>query len=193
MIIFIAAWTVAFFFAEVFVCGTQPQVKWTAGAVKHCVDETALDMAFAVTDTFGDILIVLMPYPVIRKLQIGTREKLGLVGIFLLGTLSTVASIVRLAFIIEASYSDFGNGSNKQASGTPPAVWSLIEPCIGILAACLPPLGPLIRRAPNPRKASVTLYHKFFTKSSRKASFETIRLGKLDSDAERLTAQQGQV
>ena len=35
---------------------------------------------------------------------------------------------------------------------TPPTFWTTAEVAIGLLAACLPPLNPLIKRVPSPRK-----------------------------------------
>ena len=42
---------------------------------------------FAITDVLGDVAILVLPYPCIRKLQISKRAKVGLTVIFLLGTL----------------------------------------------------------------------------------------------------------
>ena len=42
---------------------------------------------FAITDVLGDIAILAMPYPCIRKLQMSRRVKVGLSMVFLLGTL----------------------------------------------------------------------------------------------------------
>ena len=42
---------------------------------------------FAITDVLGDIAILTLPYPCIRKLQMNRRFKIVLTLIFLLGTL----------------------------------------------------------------------------------------------------------
>ena len=134
-----------------------------------------MNFSFAITDVIGDVLVVCMPYPYIRKLHMGRREKVGLVAIFLLGTLSTAASIVRLGFIAKAFTQDYGASGNTHSKGTPPAVWSTVEAAVGVLAACLPPLGPLIRKVPSPRKRSVPTYHRLLEWSSgRKKSTEQV-------------------
>ena len=33
-----------------------------------------------------------------------------------------------------------------------PEFWTTVECSVGVIAACLPPLGPLIRKAPGPRR-----------------------------------------
>lgn len=42
---------------------------------------------FGITDVLGDIAVLALPYPCIRKLQKSRRDKVGITAIFLLGTL----------------------------------------------------------------------------------------------------------
>ena len=118
------AWGLAFMLAEILVCGANPGALWdlSTGSRDHCVNQSWLNLMFSVTDVIGDILIMAMPYPYIRKLNISLREKLGIASIFLLGTLSTIACIVRLGFISKAFTFDFGSDANHHGEGTPPAV-----------------------------------------------------------------------
>ena len=162
LIIIILLWGLAYFLAEIFVCGGNPTVLWnpTSAGRSMCVNQTWLNFTFAITDVIGDILVVVTPYPCIRKLQMGRRQKLGIAFIFLLGTLSTIASIIRLYFVSVGFTESFGDAGNKHSSGTPPTVWSTVEGAVGVLAACLPPLGPLIKRSPSPRAAYRSLYHR---------------------------------
>ena len=91
MIALITAWTVSFFFAEIFICGAHPKVQWSNDPKdKTCDGQTWLNLCFSITDVIGDILVVSMPLPCINMLQLRRREKIGLFGIFFLGTLSTV-------------------------------------------------------------------------------------------------------
>ena len=175
MIGLIISWSLAFFFAEVFECGTNPAAQWDpAAGPPKCVNITAMNFAYAITDVIGDILVVTIPYPCIRKLNMSTREKFGIALIFMLGTLSTVASIIRLYFISVAYTEDYGNmEKNVHAAGTPPAVWSTVEGAVGVLAACLPPLGPLIKRLPSPQSAFLSLRRRLTEALTYKHSRET--------------------
>jgi hypothetical protein len=169
VIILIGLWSLAYMIAEIFVCGTTPQVLWTHGADPNavCVNRNDLNFTYAISDVIGDILVVFMPFPVIRKLQMDRRQKIGVGLIFMLGTLSTICSILRLGFISVAFTKDYGAfGINIHMAGTAPSVWSTVEGAVGVLAACLPPLGPLIRRAPNARKASKQFYQRFMSRRS---------------------------
>lgn len=48
-------------------------------------------------------------------------------------------------------YFDPSNG-NINGNNTPPTFWTTAEVSNGLLAACFPPLNPLIKRVPSPRK-----------------------------------------
>ena len=166
IIVFIIVWALAFMFAEIGICGGQPTVLWDPESeASSCSNHKYLDFAFSITDVIGDILVIIMPFPYIRKLKINLREKLAISSIFMLGALSTAACIVRLYFVSMAVSAD-QKSSASHNTGTPPAIWSGIEGSVGVLAACLPPLGPLIRKSPNPKKMSVSFYHRFLTRSS---------------------------
>ena len=152
VIAFIVAWFLAFMLADMFDCGLYPAEQWDPQSdAGHCVNMTSLYLVFGVTDVVGDILVVVSPYPCVRKLRISTREKAGVVLIFMLGTLSTTAATIRLYFIAVACAEDYSAAGIRHGAATPPGVWSTIEGAIGVLAACLPPLGPLIKRPPKPR------------------------------------------
>lgn len=89
MIVIIAAWSVAFFLAEVFQCRLDPEITWKDRnqAPEHCSDNATKLLLFAITDVIGDIAVLVMPYRPISKLHMGKREKWGLAGIFALGGL----------------------------------------------------------------------------------------------------------
>lgn len=132
MISIMSLWTIAFFITSIFECGVHPSVLWSyteaEDKARLCIDTSMLLLLFAITDVLGDIAILAMPLRPIYHLQKTKSERLGLAGIFLLGTLldscylentlgsnwlhrSTVAGIVRLgsvclAFTCESHYAD---------------------------------------------------------------------------------------
>jgi len=81
MILLIASWGLAFLFSRAFICGPDSHgghpctgAEWTA-------------LWFAITDVIGDIAVLAMPFPMIRRLQMRRRDKIGLSALFLLGAL----------------------------------------------------------------------------------------------------------
>ncbi|KAF2238745.1 hypothetical protein EV356DRAFT_518003 [Viridothelium virens] len=104
MLILIAIWAIAFFWSEVFACGTDFAIQWKARetAAAHCTNHGLELLIFAVTDVVGDVLIVIMPFFSIQDLKMTRREKWGVSLVFVLGTLSTAAAAMRLGFVAEA-------------------------------------------------------------------------------------------
>lgn len=91
-----------------------------------------------------DVLILLVPIPLTWKLQMRTSQKILIIGIFLLGGFVCVASIVRIYYM-----TFLANSVDITWIMGDVFIWSSVEPCIGILCACLPTLKPLLRYAMN--------------------------------------------
>lgn len=81
LIILIIIWGVIFLFTEAFSCGSD------SSHGHPCAQQEWLALWFAITDVLGDIAVLTLPYPCIRKLQKSRRDKVGLIAIFSLGTL----------------------------------------------------------------------------------------------------------
>ncbi|KAF7505270.1 hypothetical protein GJ744_001057 [Endocarpon pusillum] len=97
----------------------------------------ALDMVL-------DTMTLCMPLFVIRTLQISVKKKFTLAGIFSLGFFCIVASIVRLGYYVQLANIRQPDRLFSNASFNC-ALWSVIEPCTSIIAACLPTYGPLFK------------------------------------------------
>jgi hypothetical protein len=101
---------------------------------------------------FFDIVILLLPIPMIIKLQISRRKKIGLGGIFCLGIFTTFCSIMRLVqvksilatgdqtgLVMWATVEmNVGVSCNRNRSCSPTNNWQ-------ITLTCLPTLLPLIK------------------------------------------------
>ncbi|KAL8731128.1 MAG: hypothetical protein Q9181_004427, partial [Wetmoreana brouardii] len=105
----VVSWAVAFFFALVFICGTDFSAYWISTTVEkaRCVDTNMLHNAFAISDFLTDLVVILLPLPMIWRLHLTTRRKLGLCAIFGLGTLTVGASIVRMVVFLQATSVQF--------------------------------------------------------------------------------------
>ncbi|KAF7595468.1 hypothetical protein BBP40_005804 [Aspergillus hancockii] len=96
-----------------------------------------------VANLFTDVLILCLPMPIVWGLQMPTGQKWAISGIFLLGGFVCVATIVRIWTITKMKNSVDITWVIGDAM-----IWSNVEPCIGIVSACLPTLRPLLRRIP---------------------------------------------
>ncbi|PYI14314.1 hypothetical protein BO86DRAFT_389552 [Aspergillus japonicus CBS 114.51] len=95
--IFIIAYSIALTLALIFAChpvGRNWDVTDTTGG---CISRPGIYMATAVTNTLSDVVLILIPVPIVMKLTLPTVQKVGIFGMFLVGCLTIVTSIVRLA------------------------------------------------------------------------------------------------
>ncbi|CAI7641208.1 unnamed protein product [Penicillium discolor] len=94
----------------------------------------------AAVNMVTDVLILVVPIPILWNLQMKRAQKILLSGIFLVGGIVCIASLIRIYYLtfLKNSYDyTFVIGNFF--------LWSIIEPSIGILCACLPTLYPLLR------------------------------------------------
>lgn len=117
-------------------------------------------ISYAGVNVITDVAILLVPIPIVWKLQMRRTQKLLVCGILLIGGLCVtsplvnciwlkliyfsffsvcIASLVRIYYITFIKDGDYTWVIGKVFT------WSSIEPSIGILCACLPTLHPLIR------------------------------------------------
>ena len=77
----IVLWGVVFLLLEIFVCTADSATSLTCAAQEWTL------LWFGITDVLGDIIVLSMPYPCLRSLQMSRPEKIGVTAIFALGTL----------------------------------------------------------------------------------------------------------
>ncbi|KAM0794239.1 hypothetical protein BDR22DRAFT_776243, partial [Usnea florida] len=105
----------------------------------HCININAFFRWISLPNILTDIAMLVLPQPLIWTLQITRRQKIGLTVTFLTGSVGLIASIFRfMAFFQNNAITDGTFASVDLMS------WTIIEPGIYLVAACLPPLRPLI-------------------------------------------------
>ena len=80
---------------------------------------------------------MVLPLRLLPTLQINTRQKIGLGGIFCVGFVIIAVAIVRLTQII----------GQERADPVGLAVWGLVESSVSVIVGCLPALKSLLSRA----------------------------------------------
>ncbi|GAM37483.1 hypothetical protein TCE0_024r07439 [Talaromyces pinophilus] len=98
----IVAYTLAIFFALIFACYPVER-NWDPipqfWDMDYCIDRTGLYLATALTNTTSDIILILIPIPIIWRLHVPVGQKLGIAAIFGVGCMTIITSIARLATI----------------------------------------------------------------------------------------------
>ncbi|CAE6996148.1 hypothetical protein P3342_000308 [Pyrenophora teres f. teres] len=127
-------WTV---FSSIFEC-VPIRAFWTREPAK-CLNQFAVWFTNAGINILTDFAIIILPIPVIRSLNLGRKQKIGLIAIFAVGGLVCIVSILRLHSLVAISNSPDPTYDNPAA-----ATWSSVEANVGIICACLPILRPLV-------------------------------------------------
>lgn len=84
----VSLWTVAFFVADLLLCGAHPELQWGLDqrlAATGCGDKGALLIAFAATSVVTDAAVLVLPLPYVGRLRLGRGKKVAACGVFLLG------------------------------------------------------------------------------------------------------------
>lgn len=146
-IVVIALWIGGYTFAFMFACKVNFSAWWTSAIslITNCVDTLNLLYSYAITDFITDALIILLPIPKIWSLQLPTRVRIGVIGIFLLGFLAVIASLIRLIWVNWAKNVGFDPSLDQNLLITTMLFWCMLEISLGVIACCLPTFGPLFQ------------------------------------------------
>ncbi|KAK6529355.1 hypothetical protein TWF281_008532 [Arthrobotrys megalospora] len=142
--IFVIAWTITFIFAYIFEC-PNPSTAWSLDFPRGCVNLPALYYSTASINIATDLIILLLPIPVLRQLQIDKRRKLVLIAIFSVGVVAVAGSVARLWSLwkyqhtVDVSYDAIFI-----------LLFSHIEINLAIMCACAPALKPLFKSFATP-------------------------------------------
>ncbi|KAJ2979912.1 hypothetical protein NQ176_g2965 [Zarea fungicola] len=112
--------------------------SWNPLKDGSCLPAGASFTAYAVLTIISDIVVAVLPIPVLLKLNIPMEKKLGLMGIFALGLFTTLCSILRYTQINRIQFGD--------KNSTMLVVWGVIEFNVGNMVSSLPFLAPVCLR-----------------------------------------------
>ncbi|KAI0376695.1 hypothetical protein F5Y04DRAFT_285638 [Hypomontagnella monticulosa] len=140
MMVFVVLSGGAFTLVTIFQC-TPIHKVWLPDTPGTCVDSLTLFRVSAGLAILQDFMIYLFPSPILWNVSLPVRQRIVLIGLFVVGGFVCVAEIVRLTtFKIVDTYS----GPSWELFG--PAVWSSIECNMGIVCASLVHIKPLIAK-----------------------------------------------
>ncbi|TWU75972.1 hypothetical protein ED733_006810 [Metarhizium rileyi] len=118
----------------VFAC-TPVEKSWKPWVEGSCLHPGPSFTGYAIVTIVSDIVVAVLPIPVLLKLNVRLEKKLGLVGIFMLGLFTTLCSILRYLQIDRIQYGD-GNSTKL-------ILWGTIEFNVGNMVSSLPFLAPV--------------------------------------------------
>ncbi len=150
-----------------------------------CVNLSQTSLIYSLITIISDVLVAVLPIPVLLTLKIPNAKKAGLVGVFLLGLFTTICSILRL---IQLNRISFGDGNSTML-----VLWGVIEFNVGVsirpTPACVPiaptntPLQNMVTSLPflAPvfiKKAKDLSYRRYKTNSRETEASKNSRLSR---------------
>ncbi|KAF1948944.1 hypothetical protein CC80DRAFT_599299 [Byssothecium circinans] len=134
-----AAYWIGCFFSFAFFC-TPVEKIWHPALPGHCGEPNSKYIASASIDLAVDIIIIVLPMPIIWTLQMPLGRKVGLIGVFAIGLFIIAITAVRFKFFVELDFNDLTYGFWRMA------LFSALVPLLGIISANIPIIPPAFQR-----------------------------------------------
>ncbi|KAF5020905.1 hypothetical protein F66182_7057 [Fusarium sp. NRRL 66182] len=137
----VGSYPIYFMITMGFCCSPLPHY-WTRfkGTEGTCINVGRFFVILATINFVTDVILLAIPVPKILELHMNKDKKIAVCAIFALGGFVCIASAVRVYYL-----DLFSKATDTTWMMGPVAIWSSVEPSIGILSACLPSLKPLLR------------------------------------------------
>ncbi|KAK2610115.1 hypothetical protein N8I77_003570 [Diaporthe amygdali] len=139
---FVIGWTISFFFSHLFTC--YPITVFIEPYYGNsCVQTVPMFLALLFTDVVADWVILLLPVPMVLKVQLPLKKKFAVMGMLGLGAAVCAVSVTRViaTFAIAEEYVKHPNDVIYYTA--PVFFWTNIELSLAIVCACLPTLRPI--------------------------------------------------
>ncbi|KAI9928347.1 hypothetical protein MW887_002385 [Aspergillus wentii] len=127
---------------------------WDKDISGHCLSFEAVWFFNASMNIVTDTALMILPMPLLSQLQLPRVQKFALMGVFAVGVVVVITSILRLSSLRVVAQSTDTSWSNVGA-----AYWTAAECNVAIICACLPFLRPLISRI-FPKLLSTNSYQR---------------------------------
>ncbi|KEQ70870.1 hypothetical protein M436DRAFT_52556 [Aureobasidium namibiae CBS 147.97] len=143
VVAFTVAYSLGAIFASLFQCRPM-ESAWSIDITpEYCISTEKFYTANAALNVVSDILILLLPVPIVWGLNTDVRKKVILTGLFSMGSISCLVSILRMRSIIvlyKSGYSDLTWGLVEVV------LWSQAELTAAMICTCTPCLRPLFEK-----------------------------------------------
>ncbi|CAG8972832.1 hypothetical protein HYALB_00001251 [Hymenoscyphus albidus] len=137
LVAIIIAWMLTFIFLTIWGCGTHYTANWGSlqDLITYCSNGLQREEALYVSEFVTNILLVALPIP---------TKKLAVTGILLLAFMALIASIIRLAIVLQVTSTSYHVVTDENLTIAAIYYWSMIEAGLALIACSLPSLKPLV-------------------------------------------------
>ncbi|KAL2132730.1 hypothetical protein VTI74DRAFT_3440 [Chaetomium olivicolor] len=103
-----------------------------------CIDTAKFWFANAGFSIATDLIILVLPMPLVWKLGVPIAQKIAVMAVFAIGIFATITSCLRVTTL------DIFAKSPDNTYNVANVMWTIVEPNVAIVCACLPVLRPFV-------------------------------------------------
>ena len=152
ILIFVFAHQLTMILLSIFSCRPVEAV-WDPHVKGWCINVTVAAIIFGSINVCIDIVLLVLPIPLVWRLKIQRKWRIQLIGVFLLGGFVCLGSIYRTTTLRRFATHD------PTWNDVDPAIWAIVENSMGIVSACLPTLRPLFSLLIKGHRCSIASGH----------------------------------
>ncbi|KAI1409256.1 hypothetical protein F5Y13DRAFT_182153 [Hypoxylon sp. FL1857] len=142
MLAIVTTWTISYFFANLFTCYPITALVEPFYGNK-CINSIPMWLSVVITDVIVDVGILLMPVPMVLRLHLPWKERMGVLGMFMLGACVCAISITRIVTLGQIAAEFIYHYNDETYYTSPVFYWTNIELAMAVVSACLPTLRPI--------------------------------------------------
>ncbi|KAI0418352.1 hypothetical protein F5X98DRAFT_337841 [Xylaria grammica] len=167
ILVVICSWAISFFLASLFQCVPVSQgllPTWTRTG--KCYNTHPMFVSMASTNLIIDITILVIPQPLVWRLNMPVRRRVLVSLVFLLGGFIVGVSAARIYFF----YSIVSNPRlwyDVTYNTAAAFYWTNLDTCVAVICACLPSIHPLMAQF-SPGKVLRRLASKVSLRSAKR-------------------------
>ncbi|KAI4744585.1 hypothetical protein E4T44_15117, partial [Aureobasidium sp. EXF-8845] len=140
---FTVAYSIGGAFASLFQCSPLTSAWSLTVKADYCINTEKFYTANAALNVASDIMILILPIPIVWGLNTDVRKKVILTGLFSMGSISCLVSILRMRSIVVLYKSGFSDMTWGLAEVV---IWSQAELTAAMICTCTPCLRPLFEK-----------------------------------------------
>ncbi|KAL8999893.1 MAG: hypothetical protein Q9169_001298 [Polycauliona sp. 2 TL-2023] len=174
IVLFYIAATFVYAFNALTLDQCSPRRKlWVPSTPGRCLQENTRGVLSGSINVASDLVILILPLPILARLQMPLAKKLRLAFVFSFGLFACISSIIRLVYSIQLDPDQ--SSTEYQLSVNRQGLWAFAEISIGIIVGCMP----LVHKSSKHlwTKLPTTSSFRKFTTSSGSSSWRRL-LGK---------------
>jgi hypothetical protein len=138
-IAFCVCWTIQTILIAFLICRPISYNWDQVNQTGTCGNLTVAYTSIGVVDVISDIIIFVLPIPLINRLNMRKSSKWATMGLFALGIFTIAAGATRTGMILVVQFDP-----TDPEGPTQNLIWAAIEPCVAIIVACLIVIKPLL-------------------------------------------------